>query len=238
MQKSKYILITSLIILIGSFFYGRGHTEETAMTRNAGGTLLRSSANAPATLSQSRGQSGITTVFSSHNDVWSGRTRSTQNGEVIRYEFAKGNPQQVALSPEEIKNLREEKLQGYVEPEVEIALKDFLEDPRLPIVIEKCQDFLDVSNKQEKPEWAMFPQDFTLNAMLIIDAETGRKEINPILFSVINPQLSLAIGPDKDSSQNPWRQCLGTEYQDVIDLNNKFHTFSSYYMKGVPNVIQ
>jgi hypothetical protein len=163
------------------------------------------------------------------NLSWKNKSK-TINGVEVYYVFGEGNPKEVALTSEEIQ-ARQSKGYGYVTPEVEFALKDLLQDSRLVKVLEKCYKEIDWYNRDPKPEWAVFPQDLSLENMLVIDPETGRKELNRKIFDVLHPLFTI-IPNSMPEDKNFFHKCLGSDYYDAVGVYGHISTIGSYYMKG------
>ncbi len=169
--------------------------------------------------------------FKKPNTQWKTRTI---NG--ITYVFGEGNPTEVALTGSMNEYLRTVNPNtgnapyGYINPQTELALKEFVSDEKLPYVLEKCSDYFDPWNKNQKPEWNRFPPNLDLDTLLIVDPETGKKEINPALINVIYPLFSVVDGPTAD--KNPLHSCLGNEYPYARELMEKLSITFRYYMKG------
>ncbi len=169
--------------------------------------------------------------FKKPNTEWKTRTI---NG--ISYVFGEGNPKEVALTGSMDEYLRTinpntgNAPYGYMNPQTEIALKEFVSDEKLTYVLEKCSDYFDPWNKNQKPEWNRFPPNLDLDTLLIVDPETGKKEINPVVINVIYPLFSVVDGPTADN--NLLYSCLGNEYSYARELMGKLSTTFRYYTKG------
>lgn len=158
-------------------------------------------------------------LFQKPNTEWKSRTI---NG--ITYVFGEGNPAEVAKKREDLRDF-----EYYVNPETEIALKKLLEDDNLTFVMQKCGDIIDWNNEQVKSDWEKFPDNLDMETMLIIDPETGRKEVNQIYINVIEPLFSFLQSPITDPNY-PLRLCLGDDIGRMGSIFRNMHEFNISYV--------
>jgi hypothetical protein len=167
-----------------------------------------------------------TPKFKKPDTKWEARTI---NG--ITYRFGEGNPKEVELSPEEIRDLQS-KGYGYISPKAEYALKNLLESDDFIHILNKCSDLLDIGNLDTtKNNWEKWPPNLDMETMLIIDPETKRKDINNIYLAIIEPAFSYLVSPVVDQN-NPFRTCIGDDFPMAIRAIGKMDTVTRSYMKG------
>lgn len=115
------------------------------------------------------------------NTTWNNKTIAI-NGKVRSYTFGSGNPIDLEVKKENFEAYLSTRLSdgsypdGYVTPKVEMALKDFLENPSLPYFIEKC--YKEISwYDDEGNQGNLFPHNLDIENILFINSITGRKEL-------------------------------------------------------------
>ncbi len=164
--------------------------------------------------------------------TWTTKTRQI-NGKMVTYEFGKGNPSEVALTGEALKDHWKKNAKGYMTPEAEIALKKFLSNPSLPYFINKCYKQLDwYHSNPQSAEYSRYPQNLSMEHLLYIDPETGRKEFNYDNIQVIAGTFNGMDNPlEFDESKRLWNQCLTkAEYnQHFLPLVEQFFWVWKYY---------
>jgi hypothetical protein len=135
-------------------------------------------------------------VFQKPNTEWRTRTLSG-----ITYVFGEGNPKEVHPKFE---NFQGWDSNGYyqdetVRPKVETLLVQFLSNPMLISVINKCGPLTKPGNTSSSLAmglpWVLFTTDFSMEGLITINPNTGRKELDiekwglfGIVFSEIRDQ--------------------------------------------------
>lgn len=245
-KRIPYFIIVGLILSIGSiafFFLTKGDSKTSVLvssdpsSKTTGSISVTQDAShlsnskeareAPLCSTLSPFQSGQVNcreeikkkLFLKPNTEWKTRTI---NG--ITYVFGEGNPKEVAKNRSELRPVDE-----YVTPEVEYALKAFLEDENFTKVMQKCGHILDWENKLEKPDWEKYPDNLDMETMLIINPEHGRKEINGLFLHVIEPRLSFLRSPVGDP-RDPLRLCLGEDYSWMESVFRNMNNLTRSYI--------
>ena len=120
----------------------------------------------------------------------------------ISYVFGEGNPEEVALDPSEYTG--DGKWQDYVTPESEAYLKEFLEDESLKDFVDKCGDKLELTNNNTMPGFNItHSEDLDINKLLLINADTGRKQFDESkVFGISQLFSSVSSTLDGDSALN------------------------------------
>lgn len=127
----------------------------------------------------------------------------------ISYSFGNGNPSEVALSDEERLNLPDlvKKLPSnhttYMTPEAELAMKGFLENPNLFMFLNKLQNVISYNIK-----------DISLESIMYIDPETGRKEFKSEFISAIGEVFTYLRSP---SNPDRWREYFAENDRVYLD---------------------
>ncbi len=153
---------------------------------------------------------------------WNTRTLEI-NGKPISYIFGDGNPSDVALTPEEIAKLPEivrtlpSNHTTYMKAEAEWAMKDFLEYQELPKLLKQCNKIVAIS-----------PQDLSMENILYVDKETGRKEFQKELISSIGDSFAALRSP---SNPEKWKDCLNeSELYKLDEIEGKFSKVIENYI--------
>lgn len=153
-------------------------------------------------------------------------------GKIITYKFGEGNPYEVALKPEDY-NGSKGVYEDYVTPEAEKNLYEFLSNPLLKKVIDKCEstmgrDAVDLSVPLIRNFGAVLDdKEISMEKMLKIDKETGRKYIDNDRVIALSGSLyrlddSLAGGQSKKLKY----QCLN--FYDLPDFENLHQQYSKF----------
>jgi len=247
MQKPKYIfsvVTLSLFGIIGGYLYlSQESTQFSLSSRSNESDLvsrLRTFSGADSKWGQSPFSSGTPVVSESKEDsspnipqpntLWETKTRQI-NGKTVTYVFGEGNPKEVALTGDALKDHWRKNGKGYMTPEAEMALKAFLSNPSLPYFINKCFGQIDWHNKQAAV-YHMYPQNLSIEYLLYIDPETGRKEFRYDEIQVIAGAFNGMDNPlEFDESKRTWNQCLSqVEYtQHFLPLVEQFFWVWKYY---------
>lgn len=152
--------------------------------------------------------------FRPPNTEWKTRTITLDDGRTLTYEFGKGNPvalgdtiekiqrenrECLLLERDDIKDVNaiprmcREGMNGYVTPEVELALKEVLSDPRWDAIRNLC-----ASSYQKSPYYNEIrpylntPDGLDISNFLIIDTKTGRKELDTQYIYILTRALANA----------------------------------------------
>lgn len=162
---------------------------------------------------------------------WETKTIYGKDGNPITYVFGEGNPKEVALSDEEFKKLPEKVLEErvafltYMTPEAENAMKEFLDNPDLPYVIEKCYKELNwYGTDNFRPK---FPHNFSMEYIMYIDPITKRKEFRQDFINGIGNLFSMNTHLYDNRSN-----CLdASEYHIIEDIKNKTFINQNYIVR-------
>lgn len=127
-------------------------------------------------------------VFKKPNTEWKARTLSG-----ITYVFGEGNPKEVAPKLSDYKYPNQDYFHdAIVRPKTEKRLKEFLENPVLITVMNKCGSLLQAesdpnfSNLLRNLPISLYTIDLSMENTLLIDPITGRKVINGVLLNDIS----------------------------------------------------
>jgi hypothetical protein len=127
-------------------------------------------------------QSGL--VFHAPNTEWKARTITLNDGRVVTYRFGEGNPEEVMPKLSDYTIPEQDYLHDtIVRPKTEKLLKEFLSNPMLAILINKCGPFTKadtssvIYSMHSLPD-SLYTADFSLENMLKVDLENQRKELN------------------------------------------------------------
>lgn len=179
------------------------------------------------------------------NTVWKDKTINF-NGKTLHYKFGEGNPEETALLPEDYLAKGEDDGIPYVTPITEEKLYEFLSDQDLPQVLDKCENY----NRQEMARLnpnipinqlpiLLQPTDFDIENILIINKDTGRKEINQSIVNQMGEFFTLLNNPLAGSEFSD--KCAGVAYKESIQrIQEKFSNFTKSYTNtgaGLPSSI-
>ena len=160
------------------------------------------------------------------------------------YVFGEGNPKEVALGAEGIKQYLSGVAQlndygdyGYITPEVEILLKKALSDPNWEPFLMTCSSYfsgeLDKNPNNPLPityQKLIQPGFLDITHFLIIDPVTGRKELSPLLnhlrIEYLIPHIARWSDGEESDTNQPQENCL-YRYGSSI-LNSVNATINSY----------
>lgn len=136
------------------------------------------------------------------------------NGKTVIYNFGDGNPIEVSLTKEELFNLSENVKKmpvlylTYMTPEAEQSMKYFLESKEFSLFSKKIKENFPLKN-------------ITLESILYIDDETGRKEFNKDFIYAVNESISYSRNPLKNEQNNFQKE------DDKILIDNIYKSWSS-----------
>jgi hypothetical protein len=235
-QQKFYLSFSLLVLFLGyASFIGMSYKKEqlsqqvitdvpvlsSGNTSSTGITLSASGSHQSGSVSPS--STGTANKFKKPNTEWKSRTLSG-----ITYVFGEGNPKEVALDINEIKELIRqceitpgnqdricrEGSAGYVTPELEIALQNILYSSLWDTLINECGDLSD------NPKYSEFVEKIThsrnINDYLSIDQSTGRKELDTVHINNILNSIE-DVGSTSDSAMNGNR---GLEAQYIPCFEN------------------
>lgn len=159
--------------------------------------------------------------FIKPNTQWKTRTLSG-----ITYVFGEGNPREVALSKGELQNIRKKcgnqsdpdsqgylckEGDGYITPEVENYLKVALSDPN-------WEKFAGCFHPSERISYILEPNFLDINTFLIINTQTGRKELDVMKITRILDDLKNSVYPPEDWPEDAERNtCMSTYGTRIYD---------------------
>lgn len=178
----------------------------------------------------------------SPNTEWKDKSLNF-NGKELHYKFGDGNPAETALMPEDYLAKGEKDGTPYVTPEAEKNLYDFLADDDLAAVLDKCENYRRQNTIKLNPnipidqlDFLLTPSDFDIENLMILNTETGRKEIDQFRIDRISEFLNLLSNPMTGTEFGD--KCAGTAYSQSIErIKNNFSSFSRSYVntgEGIP----
>lgn len=132
-----------------------------------------------------------------------------RNGIEVFYSFGNGNPNEVALSQDEIGKLPDlvrnslNHYTTYMTPEAEWALKNFLESENLSTLLERCHNFFEVKES-----------DLTLEKIMYIEEKTGRKEFQRSFIQAMGDGFSQLESPMQPEN---WKECLKDYEKSILE---------------------
>lgn len=186
--------------------------------------------------------------FQKPNTGWKTRTLNI-NGQWITYVFGKGNPREVALTPTNIQEesracelnpnpaprICREGMYGYVTPEVEQALKRILESSLWEDLIVKCEKEYSVStNNAQFNQDLLTPHALDISRFLIIDPDTGRKELDTVEIQKVIRTL-ISVG-NLDTESGVWQSSCTEQYGKP--LYQMFENISELYSSNIAFSVQ
>lgn len=171
------------------------------------------------------------------NLIWKDKTLNI-NGKELDYKFGQGNPEEVALKPEDYLAKGEKDGLPYVTKEAEKNLKDFLSDEDLPAILDKCENYNRQNMIKLNPNIPinqlpilLNPSDFDIENIMTVNTETGRKEINADIANRINEFLNTLSNPLEGTEFGD--KCAGTAYSQSIEkIIKKFSILNKSYLNG------
>lgn len=238
MKNNKLILIFLLIVfcvLFLIYWYLSPNNEKNTANKNDSSQTSQNDhfnqnmANKPIT------QPDIQSVKFDPNAKWKDKVLNFK-GKNLEFRFGEGNPPETALSPEEYLAKGENDGLPYVTPDTEKKLYDFLTDEDLPEVLDKCENYnrkemvkLNPNVPQSQLPILLSPKDFDIENILVIDKETGRKEIDQTIVNQMNEFFNLLNNPLTGSEFSD--KCIGPAYNNSIKrIQNKFSDFTKSYI--------
>lgn len=136
------------------------------------------------------------------------------NGKTVIYNFGDGNPIEVSLTKEELFNLAENVKKmpvlylTYMTPEAEQSMKDFLESKEFSLFSRKLKNKFPLKN-------------ISMESILYVDDETGRKEFNKDFIYTVNESISYGKNP-LNNEQNNFQ-----EKEDKTLIDNIYKSWNS-----------
>lgn len=150
------------------------------------------------------------------NSAWKPRTITLSDGRIVTYRFGEGNPEEVALNQEKLREylstvdpITEQTPYGYMTRESEEAMKTFLDNPSLIFFLNSCYKLLDLNHERREnlQEWEKYPNNFSMELFLKINPRTGLKEWDWYSISLIATGFSSLDSPISDA----WKSCMSPE---------------------------
>lgn len=169
------------------------------------------------------------------NLVWKDKFLNI-HGKRLHYKFGEGNPLETALAPEDYLAKGENDGIPYVTSDTEHKLLEFLSDRDLPAILNKCENYnrkkmvrLNPNIPVNQIPILLQPSSFDIENILVIDLETGRKEINQPIINQMNEFFNLLNNPLSGSEFSD--KCIGIAYSESIQrIQNKFSDFTKSYI--------
>lgn len=161
------------------------------------------------------------------NIEWADRTIII-NGKAISYTFGNGNPKEVAISEANLVKLRKAHLvTNYMHPEAEQSVKTVLSDPFFTFLVEKYYEYM----FENDPTVDISEDDWSMEHILYIDSNTGRKEFNDESIQNISNVFTTLYSPVAPSeAEQPWRKYMTeAEFKHMQDLQKAFVIYPTYY---------
>jgi hypothetical protein len=161
-------------------------------------------------------------IFKQPSTEWRTRTLSG-----ITYVSGEGNPSEIQSRLDNAYN--SQYADGVtVRPQTEKFLSEFLSNPMLNIVVNKCgslikpRDSITTGLEVGLPE-TLFTTDFSLESMITIDPSTGEKILDSDKFNLFGIMFQQISFPVSEDTSVPWKvtlACLSTgeirEYQKLV----------------------
>lgn len=231
-MRYKYLVVVGLVvgIITGILYFLSSRGQENLLVKTQTANLSRTS-NSLSTdqISQTAESMGlppskaVNVIQDPAVSVASWRTRTLSfQGKIVRYEFAKGNPPEVALTGEALDEYRRESNRGYMTPEAEIAMSEFLSSEGFNILTTQCRKRIEWYNSPDNPQYH-FPLDLTMESMMYIDPNTGRKEFNAEKYQGISTFWHTIDNPLEDNDRQMWHECMDPEtHRRVKEAMNRF----------------
>lgn len=238
-MKIKLFLILVCVFLIGLIAYIIYSLKTTYQNplENKNNQVLNQKYNEKLTSKKSEQLKEIKVDKFLPNPNWKDK-KLVFNGKELHYKFGEGNPDETALQPEYYLAKGENDGIPYVTPETEKNLYDFLNDPDLPTVLDKCENYNRQNMVKLNPQLPidqipilLTPSDFDIENIMTINPNTGRKEINEDIANRMNEFLNILSNPIAGFEFGD--QCAGTAYQQSIErIKINFSKFSKSYING------
>ena len=242
-MKIKLLLILTcsiLIVLVAYVVYALKHSPQNSL-ENPNNNITNQKNDEKKSPNNEGKIKEIKLDKFSPNPNWKDKT-FIFNGKELHYKFGEGNPEETALKPEDYLAKGENDGIPYVTPETEKNLYDFLTDPDLPTVLDKCENYNRQHMLKLNPQLSvnqipilLRPSDFDIENIMTINPNTGRKEINEDIANRMNEFLNILSNPIAGSkfSNKFGDKCAGTAYQQSIErIKINFSKFSESYING------
>lgn len=166
--------------------------------------------------------SSLLVKFQKPNTEWKERDVTLSDGRTLHYVFGEGNPKEVALDKEGIKQYMStidpetgNTPYGYMTSNSEMAMEYFLDDPKLEDFIEKCSYEIDWNNTRREVlhDWEKYPNDLRMEKFLSVNEKTGLKEWDWNAISRIDDAFNTLDSPISTA----WQSCMNeSEYQTIL----------------------
>lgn len=159
---------------------------------------------------------------------WATRTLPF-GSKMVTYELGKGNPLEVALTGAELEEYRHQSNRGYMTPEAEVAMSEFLSSEGFDILTTQCRKRIEWYNSPENPQYH-FPLDLTMESMMYIDPKTGRKEFDAEKYQGISTFWYTLDNPLEDNDKRMWHECMDPESHRIVNeaMNRFFDAGRNY----------
>lgn len=188
-------------------------------------------------------------VFRKPNTEWASRYVTLNDRRTFHYVFGEGDPKEVMVKLEDLDGYMRQS--GYIDdktvrPRTEKLLKEFLSNPMLPIVLNKCGPLMNPDVSMEDGDvlemglpGTLFNTDFSMEEILTVDPITGRKVINANKFNFLGNALGKIhaswyanFHTPADPLQN---RCLeGEEISRMDQLVNQYGAVQESWYNGSP----
>lgn len=234
-MQYKYLVITSVVlgVMVGGFSFLFLHDQDKSTHTSV--TQSLSKADAPGTgqinqnannehpplssssvdvLSVRKMGSSVLSLATSTKASWATRTLPFQ-GKMVTYELGKGNPSEVALTGAELEEYRHQSNRGYMIPEAELAMSEFLSSEGFDILTTQCRKRIEWYNSPENPQY-QFPLNLTMESMMYIDPKTGRKEFDTEKYQGISTFWYTLDNPLEDNDKQMWHECMDPENHRIV----------------------
>jgi hypothetical protein len=213
------------LIAIVLFALNEGSFTKESISKASQGEFSRNSSKPTLAINPIHILSGgvsIIPIFHQPILEWGTRTLSG-----ITYIFGEGNPKEIQIKLQDEYN--QQYADGFtVRPETEKGLLEFLSNPMLATVVNKCggfirpRDGMDIGLEQHLPQ-ALFTTDFSLESMISIDLSTGTKILDSDkfdLFGLMFKQISFPANENADTKWEEHLSCLSSgeieEYRTLV----------------------
>jgi len=235
MQNKKLIwLIVLILILVGFIYYFYPKNQDDRLNSQQGSSETKDQLNKNSSIASNEVNPKV--KFEKFNPQLNWKDKKLKiNGKEIDYRFGEGNPEEVALNPEDYRAKGDHDGIPYVTPETEKNLNDFLSDSDLPDILDKCENYnrnemarLNPNIPANQLPILLSSSDFDIENLMKIDPNTGRKEIDLSIINRINDFMNTLSNPM--SGDEFAVKCAGTSYlQSIERIKQKFTTLNKSY---------
>lgn len=181
-------------------------------------------------------------IFKRPNLDWPARQVTLNDGRTLIYIFGNGNPKEVEPNRDDYESVDAWAHDNIVNKNTERLLLDFLSNPYLQHVLQKCGYLLQPEGDDPASLTRNFPEsiyttDFGMNSMLYIDLQKkGQKQLDLIRMNTFDrafSQLSYTIVGGGNMPTGIAEKCLSpNEYTEFLVLEKQFRAVQNNYYES------